>query len=135
VLTFPFLSAAPKDFFPEKLQPFIASLLSRNLSPTNALDDSPADDEEATRLKLLGKAEKHLSLLLGSATKLVEKEDVVRLTQADLDRLAMLARKRQARQQNIKIVFDVNIISVRTVTDKGRVRSKVHEVSSRLSCH
>ena len=128
VMTFPFLSAAPKNFFPDKLQPFISSILSRNLSPTNVMDDSTGDEEEATRLKLLGKAEKHLTLLLGSATKLAEAEEVVRLTQADLDRLETLAKRRRARQQRTKNTFEVNIVCIRTVTDKGRVRSKVHEV-------
>lgn len=120
------MAAAPKDFYSEKLQPFMASALSRNLSPTSVLDEG--DDEQATRLKILTKLERNLSLFIGSATKLVEREEVVRLSQADLDRLEMLAKKRHARQAKMQDVFEVNIVSVRTVMDKGRMRSRIHEV-------
>lgn len=128
VLTFPFMSAAPKDFYSEKLQPFMASVLSRNLSPTSIFDEDPENSEQATRLRLLAKLERQLSLFMGSATKLVEREEVVRLTQLDLDRLEELSRKRQAKNLKERDIFEVNIVSVRTVVDKGRVRSRVHEV-------
>jgi len=55
----------------------------------------------------------------------VEPEEVVRLSQKDLERLETLARKRQGR---VIDTFDINIIGVRTIVDKGRVRSRVHEV-------
>lgn len=122
------MAAAPKDFYSEKLQPFMASMLSRNLSPTSVFEEDPEKSEQATRLKLLAKLERNLSLFLGAATKLVEKEEVVRLTQADLDRLEELTRKRQAKMLKERDIFEVNIVSVRTVVDKGRVRSRVHEV-------
>ncbi|TFK43508.1 hypothetical protein BDQ12DRAFT_182861 [Crucibulum laeve] len=125
VLTFPFMAAAPKDFYSQKLQPFVASMLSRNLSPTSVFDD--ASTEQATRLKMLAKVERNLSLFLGAATKLSEREEVVRLTQSDLDRLDVLAKKRQKRQAKAKDFFEVNIVGVRTVVDKGRMRSRVHE--------
>ena len=128
VLSFPFLASAPKDFFPDKVQPFLASLLSRNLSPTSVLDENPEDSEEATRHRLLNKLERNFSMLMTSATKLVEPEEVVRLTQADLNRLEVLARKRAAREKRLKDSFDVNVICVRTVTEKKRMRSKMHEV-------
>ena len=54
VLTFPFMAAAPKDFYSEKLQPFVASVLARNLSPDSILDDGEGL-EKASRLKLLAK--------------------------------------------------------------------------------
>ncbi|CDO75602.1 hypothetical protein BN946_scf184858.g42 [Trametes cinnabarina] len=127
VLTFPFLEAAPKDFFPEKVQPFLASLLSRNLSPTSVLDDNLEESEEATRHRLLNRLERNLSMLMTSATKLVESEQVVRLSQSDLNRLEILARKRAARERRMKDSFDVNIVCVRTVVEKKRMRSKVHE--------
>ncbi|KAI0660967.1 hypothetical protein C8Q70DRAFT_1099664 [Cubamyces menziesii] len=127
VLTFPFLEAAPKDFFPEKVQPFLVSLLSRNLSPTSVLDENQEESEEATRHRLLNKLERNLSMLMTSATKLVENEEVVRLTQADLNRLEMLARKRAARERRLKDSFDVNVVCVRSVVEKKRMRSKVHE--------
>ncbi|KAH9951572.1 hypothetical protein B0H21DRAFT_181176 [Amylocystis lapponica] len=127
VLSFPFLAAAPRDFFPEKLQPFMASLLSRNLSPTSAMEDAPDDSEEAARNRTLAKFERNLSMLITSATKLVEKEEVVRLTQADLNRLEMLAKRRAAREKRSKDVFEVNVVCVRTVIEKGRMRSRAHE--------
>ena len=128
VLSFPFLAAAPKDFFPDKVQPFLGSLLSRNLSPTSVLDDNPEDSEEAARHRLLNKLERNLAMLLTSAIKLVEPEEVVRLSQADLNRLEALARKRAARERKLKDSFDINVVCVRTVTEKKRMRSKVHEV-------
>ncbi|KAF7352768.1 PX-domain-containing protein [Mycena venus] len=134
VLTFPFMAAAPKDFYSDKLQPFMASVLARNISPTSVFDDGSEGSEQALRLKLLAKAERNLSLFVGAATKLIEKEDVVRLTQVDLDRLETAARKRQEKNlEAVKDIFEVNIVSVRTVVDKGRVRSRVHEYGTRRS--
>ncbi|KAJ7068298.1 hypothetical protein C8F01DRAFT_602866 [Mycena amicta] len=127
VLTFPFMASAPKDFYSDKLQPFVASVLSRNISPTSVFDDG-SESEQALRLRLLGKAERNLSLFFSAATKLAETEEVVRLTQADLDRLEAAAAKRQSKiAQVVQDHFEVNIVSVRTVVDKGRVRSRVHE--------
>ncbi|KAL0950036.1 hypothetical protein HGRIS_010044 [Hohenbuehelia grisea] len=127
VLTFPFMAAAPKDFYSEKLQPFMGAMLSRNFSPNSVLDEGPEATEHATRMKLLGKLERNLSMFLGGATKLVEREEVVRLNQSDLDRLERISKKRQARLAKHREIFEVNIVSVRTVIDKGRVRSRAHE--------
>ncbi|KAJ7498902.1 hypothetical protein FB451DRAFT_1347337 [Mycena latifolia] len=128
ILTFPFMATAPKDFYSDKLQPFMASVLARNISPTSVFDDGSDGAETALRLRLLAKAERNLSLFVGAATKLVEKEEVVRLTQADLDRLESAAQKRHAKNLDaVRDIFEVNIVSVRTVVDKGRVRSRVHE--------
>jgi hypothetical protein len=131
VLTFPFVASAPAGFFPQKLQPFVGSFLSRNLSTTAdvlGMDDPGVDPELASRQKLLGKAEKYFALLLGSATKLVEEEEVVRLTQKDLDRLEALAKKRAARAKKLRDAFDVNIVCVRTVVEKKKMqRSRVHD--------
>lgn len=128
VLSFPFLTSAPKDFFPDKVQPFLASLLSRNISPTSVLDEKPEESEEATRHRMLNKLERNLSMLITSATKLVEPEEVVRLSQADLSRLEALAKRRAAKEKKMKDSFDVNVVCVRSVTEKRRMRSKVHEV-------
>ena len=128
VLTFPFLAAAPKDFFPQKVQPFIASVLARNLSAVSPFDEDAEQTEQATREKIISKLQKQFSLVLGSATKLIESEEVVRLSQKDLERLEALARRRYARELKLKDTFDVNIVSIRTIVDKGRVRSRVHEV-------
>ncbi len=130
ILTFPFLAAAPKDFFPDKLQPFLDSLLSRNLSSEIQLFPSEEVEEEldqSGKQKLLEKLERYMCLLLGGATKLVEKEEVVRLTQKDLERLERIARRNARRYQRRK-VFDVNIICVRSVVEKRHVRRRVHEV-------
>ena len=126
VLTFPFMAAAPKDFYSQKLQPFVSAVLARGISPTSVLDEG--ESEEATRKKLLAKLERNLSLFINAATKLVEPEEVVRLTQADLDRLEVLTKKRQKRLLKEKDMFEVNIVGVRTVVEKGRMRSRAHEV-------
>lgn len=130
VLSFPFLASAPKDFFPHKVQPFLASLLSRNLSASSPFEQEGQSEEveQATRSKFVSKIQKQLTLLLVSAVKLREQEDVVRLTQDDLNRLEKLARRHRAREARLKESFDVNVIGVKTVIDHGRVRSKVHEV-------
>jgi PX-associated len=134
VLSFPFLSAAPKGFFPSKLQPFMDSLLSRNLSPDIALFPEEEDAERTGRAKSLAKLEKHMCLLLGSALKLSEAEEVVRLSQKDLDRLEAMAslRLRRSKGKDHIKAFDVNIVCIRTVSERGRVRTKQHEVRSRL---
>ncbi|CAE6523036.1 unnamed protein product [Rhizoctonia solani] len=130
-LTFPFLAAAPKDFFPNKLQPFIASVVARNLSSATNLLESDDKAQANDGQQMLSKAEKHLALLLGAAMKLVENEEVVRLSQADLARIEKAAERRRRKAEAAggkrPEVFDVNVVAVRAITDKGRVRSKVHE--------
>ncbi|CAK5263047.1 unnamed protein product [Mycena citricolor] len=128
VLTFPFMASAPKDFYSDKLQPFTNSVMERNLSPTSVFDQGEEGSEAALRSRLLAKAQRNLSLFFSAATKLTDKEEVVRLTQSDLERLEAAAKRRQARNlEAAKDIFEVNIVSVRTVVDKGRVRSRVHE--------
>ena len=126
VLTFPLLATADESFYSEKLQVFFASALARNISPSSLLEDE--SDPKAARLKLLVKVERNLALFFSAGTKLQEPEEVVRLNQNDLDRLERLAKKRQARLARHRDVFEVNVVCVRIVTDKGRVRSRVHEV-------
>lgn len=133
VLTFPFMAAAPKDFYSDKLQPFAASVLARNLSATSVLDDDDVGDgksEQAMRIKLMAKLERNLSLFVGAATRLIEREEVVRLNQADLDRLEDLAKRRAAKRRKTKDFFEVNVVGVKTVIDKGRMRTRVHDVRS-----
>jgi PX-associated len=126
VLTFPFMAAAPKDFYSQKLQPFVVAVVSRNLSSASVFDDT--DTEETSRKKTLVKIERNLSFLMGGATKLLEPEEVVRLTQSDLDRLDLLSKKRQARLAKTRDIFEINIVSVRTVLDRGRIRNRIHDV-------
>lgn len=134
VLTFPFLATAPKDFFPAKLQPFVDSLLARNLSSELSLfpeEDPDVDPEHSGTAKALAKVEKHMALLLGSAIKLHEQEEVVRLTQKDLDRLEAAQRRRQRRYEGSRgAQFSVNVVCVRNVSEKGRVtgRRRNHDV-------
>jgi hypothetical protein len=113
-----------------KVQPFVASLVGRNLSTTEdvlGMDEPDYDPELRSRQKIIAKAEKYFGLVLGSALKMTEPEEVVRLSQRDLDRLEALARRRAARAQRTRNTFDVNIVCVRSVVEKGRVRSRVHE--------
>ncbi|EIN10638.1 hypothetical protein PUNSTDRAFT_142609 [Punctularia strigosozonata HHB-11173 SS5] len=128
VLTFPFLASAPKDFFPDKVQPFIASVLSRNLSPTSVMDENPEESEEATRMKLRAKLHRNLAVLISAGTKIVEPEEVVRLRQADLDRLEALAKRRQQRGLRNRGVFEVNVICVRTEFIIRTRRPQQHDV-------
>lgn len=122
------MASAPSNFYSSKLQPFMDAMFSRNLTATSVFDDSNENDHSSTRLNVLARLERNLSLFLGSATKLTEQEEVVRLNQSDLDHLEALAKKRETRNLKYKDIFEVNIISVRTVVDKGRVRSRAHEV-------
>jgi hypothetical protein len=134
VLTFPFMASAPKDFYSQKLQPFVTSMISRNLSASSVLDDDEAEarGEQSARKKLLMKVERNLGLFLGAATRLAEQEEVVRLTQVDLDRLEVLTKKRQQKMKKNRDWFEINIVCVRTVVDKGRVRSRAHDVSDKV---
>ncbi|KAG6378533.1 hypothetical protein JVT61DRAFT_12795 [Boletus reticuloceps] len=125
VLTFPFLAAAPDDFYSGKLQPFVDSLFARNLSSSLLLDDS--DPQDPTPRKGIAKVERNLAMFITSAIKLDEPEDILRLSQADLQSLERAVDKRLARHNPRNSNFHVNIVSVRTVTEKGRVRSHVHE--------
>ncbi|KAG8967620.1 hypothetical protein FRC03_009649 [Tulasnella sp. 419] len=126
VLTFPFLSSAPKNFFPQKLQPFIDSLLAKNIAAATVFDtENPQIDvEEVTKKKLLQKLEKQMAFLMGSAVKLTEPEEVVRLNQRDLDRLETLAKKRRTRKKD---KFEVNVIGVRSISEKRHVRTRTHD--------
>jgi hypothetical protein len=131
VLTFPFMAAAPKDFYSEKLQPFVDSVLSRNLDSTSVVFDPDEDDsspEQAKKKSAISKLERNFSLLLGNATKLLEQEEVIRLSQKDLDRLEVLLRKRREKQARQQGAFEVNIVTVRTVVGRGRMRSRAHDV-------
>ena len=127
------MASAPSNFYSDKLQPFMGAMFSRNLTATSVFDDSDEGEHSTTRLSVLARLERNFSLFLGAATKLVEDEQVVRLNQSDLEHLEAMAKKREARNLKHKDIFEINIVSVRTVVDKGRVRSRVHEVRLRCS--
>jgi hypothetical protein len=119
VLTFPFLAKTQPSFFKDKLQPFVHSFLSRNISSTDERD------EDTKRRRIAGKIEKHLGLILSSAIKLSEndgKEEVVRVAEPREP-----GKPRSASPHHREKVFDVNVVTVRNVVNKGRVRKKVHE--------
>jgi len=148
LLPFPFLAAAPPTFWSSKVQPFVTSFLAINqtrLSPTafskNAdgePDLSLASEEELieyhARRKLWEKLQKQLGMLFGAGVKLTTGEEVVRINQNDLRKLEIAgeeARKKNLeRQAKMGPGFDVNVICVRNVVEKGRVRNKGHDVSS-----
>lgn len=81
VMTFPFLSDVDCDiFYGKKLQPFIGSFMSRNISMNEEREEETG--VQTKRHKLAGKAEKHLGLLISSAVKLNDnggREEVVRI--------------------------------------------------------
>ncbi|CAH7682702.1 hypothetical protein BY996DRAFT_6432492 [Phakopsora pachyrhizi] len=139
VLTFPFLAHAPPSFFSHKLQPFVYSFFSRNIS-------GPEDREEETkRSRIAGKVEKHLGLVMAAAIKLYDnggEEQVVRIVN-ESDRNpneddAFLSTPVEVKppksvgsdgliQINGSDGFDVNVVAIRTVRVKGRVRTRAHE--------
>ena len=107
--------------------------------------------EMAERAKLWNKVEKHGALMIGVGIKVVGGEEVVRIGQSELRRIE---QEREARRQewmakrgfstgptgppgsglppppSAGMVFEVNVVGVRAIAEKGRVRSKSHEVSS-----
>lgn len=109
--------------------------------------------EMAERAKLWNKVEKHGALMIGVGIKVVGGEEVVRIGQSELRRIE---QDRENRRQewmakrglnygqtgptvpgappppSSGMVFEVNVVGVRAVAEKGRVRSKTHEVSRRV---
>ena len=147
LLPFPFLATAPPTFWSAKVQPFLSSFLSStgvqrpNLTPEQmAAEEMLMGKEERReaeeRKKLWAKIEKHLALMVAVGIKLTNGEEVVRLGQADLRRLEEVQeeRKRKAAEKAVvqgeqsDMVFDVNVVGIRLVSEKGRVRSRNHEV-------
>lgn len=105
--------------------------------------------EVAERAKMWNKVEKHGALMIGVGIKVVGGEEVVRIGQSELRRME---QDREARRQewlakrglagpppsvegqpppppSAGMVFEVNVVGVRAVAEKGRVRHKTHEVS------
>ncbi|OAV88637.1 hypothetical protein PTTG_07059, partial [Puccinia triticina 1-1 BBBD Race 1] len=144
VLSFPFLENVPSTFFSHKLQPFVYSFFSRNITRT---DDR---EEETKRQKIAGKVEKHLALIMAAAIKLADnrgQEQVVRVhpnidpTPNDDDAFVSTPIINPPDQPNIPsltissnnnnntntISFDLNVVAIRRVRLKSRMRSKIHE--------
>ncbi|KAA1121297.1 hypothetical protein PGTUg99_031260 [Puccinia graminis f. sp. tritici] len=150
VLSFPFLQNVPPTFFSHKLQPFVYSFFSRNITRT---DDR---EEETKRQKIAGKVEKHLALIMAAAIKLSDnrgQEQVVRVSpnidptpndddafvstpiipppqDSQLPNIPSLTinQDQQPHQHPlVNISFDLNVVAIRKVRVKSRMRSKVHE--------
>ncbi len=85
------------------------------------------------RKKIWDKVHKNLALLFASGVKLDKGEEVVRIGQKDLKRLEAQSKERkkrwEEREKRMGSGFDVNVICVRNVMEKGRVRKKSHDVS------
>jgi hypothetical protein len=147
LLPFPFLASAPPSFWHAKVQPFLSSFLAttgvsshstmseeeREIAESLMSKDEKKEAEE--RKKLWTKVEKHLGLMIAVGVKLSGGEEVVRIGQSELRRIEASAQARKKKwmdrnptAQDI-IFFDVNVVGVRNVVEKGRVRSKSHEVS------
>ncbi|ODO07387.1 PX domain-containing protein [Cryptococcus wingfieldii CBS 7118] len=149
LLPFPFLASAPLTFWSAKVQPFLSSFLT-----TTGISQQAAQSEEdrqvseslmskeelkeaQERKKLWIKVEKQLAMMFGLGIKVQGGEEVVRIGQAELRRLEALQEERKQKWmakhgghlpgelQNTD--FEVNVIGVRVVVEKGRVRNRSHE--------
>ncbi|WVQ85631.1 hypothetical protein IAT38_007797 [Cryptococcus sp. DSM 104549] len=148
VLPFPFLATAPPTFWSAKVQPFLSSFLATTgLSAHTTLSEQEREMAESMmtkeerkevqeRKKLWAKVEKHLALMFGLGIKLTSGEEVVRIGQAELRRLEELQEQRRKKWMEKhggeaggepQSGFEVNVIGVRVVVEKGRVRSRSHE--------
>lgn len=131
-LTFPFLARTQPSFFSDKLQPFVHSFMARNIST------SDEREEETKRRKISSRIEKSLSLVLSSAIKLADndgKEEIIRLEAPTTNAIPNPGIVTSPRSQSRKTptsrstdhLFDVNVVTIRNVVNRGRVRSKAHE--------
>ena len=85
--------------------------------------------------------------MVGVGVKLTSEEEVVRIGQSDLRRLEEMQEERRKRymekhapspvsgsagqegeQGLVPMMFDVNVVGVRVVMEKGRVRNRSHDV-------
>ncbi|GAA5913816.1 hypothetical protein JCM6882_007707 [Rhodosporidiobolus microsporus] len=140
ILSFPFLIACPPTFFSHKLQPFVYSFVSRNISSS---DDREVDTK---RKRIAGKVEKHLGLIMSAAVKLTEndgREEVVRIEDDGTMHAGAPASQQEQSPPGLGFgtrkrgqlttaekkdeEFSINVVSVRNVVVKGRVRNKAHE--------
>ncbi|KAH8923015.1 hypothetical protein BT69DRAFT_1334221 [Atractiella rhizophila] len=140
VVTFPFLKNCGPTFWSHKVQPFIHSFFARNIS-------SSEDREEATkRRRLFGKVEKHLGLIVSAAIKVNDNngaEEVVRVTSTshpfgarhqastgpvyETESLSINVGALSSNASESEQSFSVNVVTVRNIVTKGRVRNKHHE--------
>jgi hypothetical protein len=157
----PFMRFLFHQFWSAKVQPFLSSFLTttgviQRSSLTReekimaeSLMSKEEKKEVAERAKMWNKIEKHGALMVGIGIKVVGGEEIVRIGQSELRRIEE-DRETRRREWMAKrgmspavpgappppsagMVFEVNVVGVRVVAEKGRVRSKSHEVSSSLT--
>ncbi|GAA5884933.1 hypothetical protein JCM16303_005354 [Sporobolomyces ruberrimus] len=139
ILSFPFLVGCPPTFFSHKLQPFVYSFVSRNISSS---DEREGDTK---RKRIAGKVEKHLGLVMSAAIKLTEnegREEVVRIEDDGSMHTGLPASQQREHEGKVLPVkkrgnltkadtkeeeFSINVVSVRNVVVKGRIKNKSHE--------
>lgn len=150
ILSFPFLVACPPTFFSHKLQPFVYSFVQRNISGSDDRGEGE-EDSKTKRKKIAGKVEKHLGLVMSAAIKLTEnggREEVVRIEddgkmhtglpasqqrEKDGQVLPSMGNQNNKKRGNLTRAdgkdddFSINVVSVRNVVVKGRIKNKSHE--------
>ena len=137
------------------MQPFLSSFLATTgysqgttLSPeeeriAESLMTKDEKKEADEKKKLWAKVEKHLALMVGVGVKLTSGEEVVRIGQSDLRRLEEAQEERRVEKHRPKVendgtgsaadpaaalLFNVNVVGIRVIVEKGRVRNRSHEV-------
>lgn len=121
-LTFPFFDQAPKDFFSNKVQVFVERMLERNIISVSEGDESPSGISG-----MLRRSEKYLSMLIGSALRVRGvQEEIVRINDQDRQRLSALDAQRKSALGQTNAKASINIVGVRTVVERGIVRSSSH---------
>lgn len=154
VLTFPFLRSAPPNFFSDKVQVFFDKFLERNISSTEDRDESTKRRRLTTKLEkyfvlLMGSAIKVKGV--GEDVVRISERDRTKMDAVEQRRRAALGRAAASPQGSLKPLdaagierpssslsnasnasspgsgFDINVVSVRNVVVKGRIRSRAHE--------
>ncbi|WFD21339.1 hypothetical protein MCAP1_003601 [Malassezia caprae] len=122
IITFPFFDQAPEDFFSNKVQAFVERMLERNI-----ISVSEGDEASSAVTGMVRRSEKYLSMLIGSAIRVRGvQEDIVRINDQDRQRLSALDAQRASAMGQTKSTVSVNIVGVRTVIERGIVRSPSH---------
>ncbi|ORY28587.1 hypothetical protein BCR39DRAFT_534242 [Naematelia encephala] len=128
------------------------TLSAEELAMAESLMTKEERHEVEERRKLWNKVEKHAGLMVGVGVKVVGGEEVVRIGQGDLRRLEEAQRERRVKWEEKQRAkrgqadgppipgapppplghlesgfFEVNVVGVRVVVGKGRVRHKSHD--------
>ncbi|KAJ1032692.1 hypothetical protein NDA16_000714 [Ustilago loliicola] len=156
VLTFPFLRSAPPNFFADKVQVFFDKFLERNISGTDDRDESTKRRKLTNKFEkyfvlLLGSAIKVKGI--GEDVVRISERDRLKMSAVEARRKAALGRAAASPETNSRHLdvpsdeqpsssqsalsstsslspgsgFDINVVSVRNVVTKGRLRSRAHE--------